>query len=58
MLFYKEQDAAKAEALRNLVEYGLTEGQAIAEQLGYIPLPEAVIEKVSAPPPSIRSTGA
>ncbi len=46
MLFYKEQDDAKAEVLRNLIEYGLTEGQKIADQMGYIPLPENVIERV------------
>ena len=48
MLFYKQQDAAKAEALRQMVEYGLTDGQKIADSMGYIPLPEAVIEKVRA----------
>jgi phosphate transport system substrate-binding protein len=46
MLFYKDQDDAKAEALRKLVEYGVTEGQKIADEIGYIPLPENVAEKV------------
>jgi phosphate transport system substrate-binding protein len=46
MLFYEEQDDKKAEVLRNLVEYCLTEGQTIADKMGYIPLPENVIEKV------------
>jgi phosphate transport system substrate-binding protein len=46
MLFYKDQDDAKAEALRKLVEYGVKEGQAIADSMGYIPLPEVVQEKV------------
>jgi phosphate transport system substrate-binding protein len=46
MLFYKDQDDAKAEALRKLVEYGVTEGQKIADEMGYIPLPENVAEKV------------
>jgi phosphate transport system substrate-binding protein len=46
MLFYQEQDPAKAEVLRNLVEFGLTEGQKMAPELGYIPLPDNVIEKV------------
>jgi phosphate transport system substrate-binding protein len=27
-----------------MVEYGLTEGQKIADRMGYIPLPENVIE--------------
>ena len=31
MLFYKKQDAAKAEALRNLVEWALTDGQKMAD---------------------------
>jgi phosphate transport system substrate-binding protein len=46
MLFYKDQDDKKAEALRNLVEYCLTEGQKSADKMGYIPLPDNVIEKV------------
>ena len=46
MLFYKDQDDAKAKVLRDLVEYGLTKGQAMAPKMGYIPLPENVIEQV------------
>lgn len=46
MLFYQDQDDAKAKVLRDLVEYGLTKGQAMAPKMGYIPLPENVIEKV------------
>ena len=46
MLFYKDQDDAKAKALRDLVEYGLTQGQAMAPKMGYIPLPDNVIERV------------
>ncbi len=46
MLFYKDQDDAKAEALRKMVEYGVKEGQKIADSMGYIPLPENVQEKV------------
>jgi phosphate transport system substrate-binding protein len=48
MLFYRKQDPAKAEVLRNLVEYCLTDGQKIADSMGYIPLPAPVIEKVRA----------
>ena len=49
MLFYKDgQDPEKVQAIKPLVEYGLTEGQAMAPELGYIPLPAAVIEKVRA----------
>ncbi|MGH8613823.1 MAG: phosphate ABC transporter substrate-binding protein PstS, partial [Gammaproteobacteria bacterium] len=46
MLFYKKQDPKKAEVLRDVVQYCLTEGQKIADQMGYIPLPENVVEKV------------
>ncbi len=46
MLFYKDQDDQKAAALREMVEYGLTEGQKVAEKMGYVPLPDNVIAKV------------
>lgn len=46
MLFYQDQDDAKAEALRKLVKYGVEEGQKIADSMGYIPLPENVQQKV------------
>ena len=46
MLFYKEQDDAKAKVLRDLVEYGLTQGQAMAPKMGYIPLPDSVVAQV------------
>jgi len=58
MLFYKKQEIARAEALRGFVEWALKDGQAMAEQLGYIPLPEAVVAKVSALVPTIGSIGA
>jgi phosphate transport system substrate-binding protein len=48
MLFYKSQDPKKAETLRKLVEYGLTDGQKIADSMGYIPLPASVVEHVRA----------
>lgn len=49
MIFPKSvADPAKAEAMKKLVTYGLTDGQQMAESLGYIEMPEAVIEKVKA----------
>ncbi len=48
MIFYRDQDDAKAKALRDMVEYALTEGQKSADALGYIPLPESVVTKVRA----------
>jgi phosphate transport system substrate-binding protein len=47
MLFYKEnKDPKKAAALRQMVEYCLTEGQKAAAGMGYIPLPENVVAAV------------
>ncbi|MGY6278077.1 phosphate ABC transporter substrate-binding protein PstS [Methylomonas sp. MgM2] len=49
MLFYAQNaDPKKAEILREMVEYGLTEGQKLSDKMGYIPLPENVISKVRA----------
>jgi phosphate transport system substrate-binding protein len=48
MLFYQKQDPQKAEYLRQLVAYGLKDGQQIADSMGYIPLPESVAEQVRA----------
>jgi len=49
MLFYKKYDnKAKAKALRELINYGLTDGQKESEGLGYVPLPPEVVTKVKA----------
>lgn len=48
LLCKKYDDAAKLKALKDFVTYGLTEGQSFAAQLGYIPLPEAVVSKAAA----------
>jgi phosphate transport system substrate-binding protein len=45
MLFYKKYDSPKtAEAIRNLVKWCLTDGQKMSPKLGYIPLPNDVVE--------------
>jgi len=41
-------DADKGAALKRAVTWGLTEGQPIAEQMGYIPLPGAMVELAKA----------
>ncbi len=46
LLIYKDQDDKKAEVLRNLVEFCATDGQKVADSLGYVPLPANVVEKV------------
>jgi phosphate transport system substrate-binding protein len=48
MVYEKYPDAAKAKAIEAMVEYGLTEGQKVAPELGYVPLPESVVKKVAA----------
>jgi phosphate transport system substrate-binding protein len=40
-------DASKAKAIEAMVQYGLTEGQKVAPELGYIPLPSSVVQKVA-----------
>jgi phosphate transport system substrate-binding protein len=47
-------DAAKGKALKGYILYGLTEGQKISPNLGYIPLPAPVVEKVKAAADSIK----
>ncbi|MBF2067851.1 MAG: phosphate ABC transporter substrate-binding protein PstS [Calothrix sp. C42_A2020_038] len=49
LLVYKNYpDAGKAKAVEAMVEYALTEGQKVAAELGYIPLPANVVQKVAA----------
>ena len=49
ILAYKQYDnPAKAKAMEAMIEYGLTEGQKAAPELGYVPLPQSVVEKVAA----------
>ena len=48
LLYKKYGDAAKLKALKEFVTYGLTEGQSLADELGYIPLPESVVSKAKA----------
>ncbi|MBD1883514.1 phosphate ABC transporter substrate-binding protein PstS [Microcoleus vaginatus] len=41
-------DPNKAKAIEAMVEYGLTDGQKVSSELGYVPLPQNVKEKVAA----------
>jgi len=55
MLFYKDnKDPKKAAALRQMVEYCLTDGQKAAASMGYIPLPETVVAAVRKAATSIQ----
>lgn len=44
----KIADPEKAKAMEAIIEYGLTDGQKVAAELGYVPLPKTVVEKVAA----------
>ncbi len=49
LLCYKKYDTAqKAETLKSVVTYAVTEGQQDSESLGFVALPSAVVEKVKA----------
>lgn len=48
LLYKKYSDSAKLKALKEFVIYGLTDGQKFSSELGYIPLPAAVVEKSKA----------
>ncbi|MCK9174650.1 MAG: phosphate ABC transporter substrate-binding protein PstS [Desulforhopalus sp.] len=55
MIFHKKYaDAGKAAILRQMVNYCLDNGQSIADQMGYIPLPANVIEQVKAAAENIK----
>ena len=41
-------DPNKAKAIEAMIEYGLNEGQKVSSELGYVPLPASVKEKVAA----------
>ncbi|MEN9201859.1 MAG: phosphate ABC transporter substrate-binding protein PstS [Thermostichus sp. DG02_2_bins_29] len=46
ILTYRQYpNPAMAEALRAVLSWGLTEGQALAEELGYLPLEQSVVER-------------
>ncbi len=48
LLAYKQyDDPAKAKALREVVQWGVTEGQKFGPDLGYVPLPAEIVQKVA-----------
>ncbi|ABG52624.1 phosphate ABC transporter, periplasmic phosphate-binding protein [Trichodesmium erythraeum IMS101] len=46
LAYSKYDDAAKAQGVEKMIEYGLNEGQKVSSELGYIPLPKNVRQKV------------
>jgi phosphate transport system substrate-binding protein len=47
LLYDRYPDPAKAAALKEALAWGLSEGQAIAAEMGYIPLPKAITAKAA-----------
>lgn len=45
LVYQQYEDAAKAEALRNLLQWCLTEGQQFSQELGYVPLPSEIAQR-------------
>lgn len=55
LILYKEyKDKRKLEVLRDVLQYALDAGQKDAEQLGYIPLPDAALDKVASALSGVR----
>jgi len=55
LIFYKQYpDSKKSAVIRDFLKYALAEGQRDSESLGYIPLPQAVSEKVMGAVPNIK----
>jgi len=55
MLFYRNLNKPDVTAaLRKMVEWAVTDGQKMADSLGYVPLPEVVIKRVQAEVPNIQ----
>lgn len=48
LLYQSYPDASKRDALKAAVIWGLTEGQPIAEEMGYIPLPDDMVDMARA----------
>ena len=48
LLYKKYPNAEKLKALKEFVSWGLTAGQSFSESLGYVPLPQPVVEKAKA----------
>ncbi|MEM7727454.1 MAG: phosphate ABC transporter substrate-binding protein PstS [Cyanobacteria bacterium P01_A01_bin.45] len=49
LLAYKNyEDGSKAKAIKDVINWGLTQGQKFSEELGYVPLPAEMVEKAIA----------
>ncbi|MEO0488251.1 MAG: phosphate ABC transporter substrate-binding protein PstS [Cyanobacteria bacterium P01_A01_bin.123] len=48
LVYQTYEDATKAETIRSVLQWCLTEGQKVSAELGYVPLPETVAQQVMA----------
>lgn len=48
LAYQQYEDAARGEALKAMLTWGLAEGQRFSEALGYVPLPDEVVERAIA----------
>jgi phosphate transport system substrate-binding protein len=55
LAYQNYDDPNKLKAFKDVVNWSLTDGQAFADELGYIPLPPAVVEKVQTKLNTIQS---
>ncbi|MBD2312364.1 phosphate ABC transporter substrate-binding protein PstS [Desertifilum sp. FACHB-1129] len=46
MIYPQYQDAAKWNTLQNVLTWALTDGRPIAEELGYIPMPDTIVQRI------------
>ena len=55
MLFFRQHGNDRIqEALRNFVIWAMDEGQVQANDMGYIPLPDAIVQRVLKEVPNIQ----
>lgn len=47
LCYQKYEDSAKRDALKEMIRWCLTEGQKSSSEMGYVPLPESVVAKVT-----------
>jgi phosphate transport system substrate-binding protein len=55
LAYQNYDDPNKLKALKEVVNWSLTDGQAFAEELGYVPLPATVVQKVQTKLETIQS---
>jgi phosphate transport system substrate-binding protein len=46
LVYPQYNDAQRWQALRGVLEWSLTDGQPITEELGYIPMPESIVKRI------------